>query len=48
MAELNASGGLAAEAHRRIIGMILDGSLAAGARLQEAPLGEALGMRSAA
>ncbi len=44
MAELTPQGGLAAEAHRRIIGMILDGSLPSGARLQEAPLGDALGM----
>ncbi|WP_138466637.1 GntR family transcriptional regulator [Poseidonocella sp. HB161398] len=45
MAELTASGqGLAAEAHRRIIGMILEGRLPAGARLQEAALGQELGM----
>lgn len=36
--------GLAAEARRQIIGMILNGRLASGARLQEAVLGQALGM----
>ncbi|WP_323718004.1 GntR family transcriptional regulator [Paracoccus aminovorans] len=35
---------LAREAHRRIIGMILDGRLKPGDALQEAALGEALGM----
>jgi DNA-binding GntR family transcriptional regulator len=35
---------LASEAHRRIIGMILEGALKSGDALQEASLGEALGM----
>lgn len=41
---MNGGTSLAAEAHRRIIGMILEGQLPAGAALQEARLGEALGM----
>lgn len=36
--------GLAGEAHRRIIGMILEGTLKPGDALQEAALGEALGI----
>ncbi|AGT08541.1 GntR family transcriptional regulator [Paracoccus aminophilus] len=35
---------LSQEAHRRIIGMILEGALKPGDALQEAPLGEMLGM----
>jgi len=41
---MTAAGSLARQARRRIIDMILEGALKPGATLQEAPLGEALGM----
>lgn len=41
---MTAGTSLARDAHRRIIGMILEGILKPGDALQEAPLGDALGM----
>lgn len=41
---MTAATSLARDAHRRIIGMILEGTLKPGDALQEAPLGDALGM----
>ncbi len=41
---MSTTGNLARDAHRRIIGMILEGALKPGDALQEAALGEALGI----
>ncbi|UFS67455.1 MULTISPECIES: GntR family transcriptional regulator [Paracoccus] len=41
---MSISSNLSQEAHRRIIGMIFEGALKSGDALQEAPLGERLGM----
>ena len=41
---MSISSNLSQEAHRRIIAMIFEGALKSGDALQEAPLGEWLGM----